>query len=241
MGGFYKSLVGVTKPCLRKVLGPKCLDLVQLQTVVAEVSAIVNSRPLVECDFDATEIALSPAHFLGNAGCGSLPAVPNDSDPDPFSVQTDRPSLIETWSIGQSNLNEFWNSWHKEYLATLRDRKLKNLNYHSSSAIAISKGTVVLLREPQLPRIRWKMGRVVELQTSLDGNVRSESVRIANKRIVVRPLKLIYPIESSVVDEDPLNLPLVEDRPVRTTRKAALTVRRAIGEQLDSSDSEDDI
>ena len=241
MGGFYESLVGVTKRCLRKVLGPKCLDLVQLQTVVAEVSSIVNSRPLIECDLDATEIALSPAHFLGKGGRSSLPAVPDDPDPDPFSLQTARLTLIETWSKGQRILNEFWNSWHKEYLATLRDRQLKNLNSHSSSNIPISKGTVVLLREPLLPRIRWKMGRVVELQTSLDGNVRSVSVRLANKRIVVRPLKLLYPIESSVVDEDPLNLPLVEDRAVRTTRKAALTARKVIGEQLDSSDSEDDI
>ena len=37
------------------------------------------------------------------------------------------------------------------------------------------------------------------------------------------------------------NLPLVEDRPVHTTRQAALTARKAIGEQLDSSDSEEDI
>eukprot|EP00117_Sycon_ciliatum_P020880 scpid92381/ scgid18464/ len=46
MGGFYERMVGITKRCLRKILGALKLCLSQLQTVLSEVEAVVNSRPL---------------------------------------------------------------------------------------------------------------------------------------------------------------------------------------------------
>ena len=47
MGGFYERLVGLTKRALRKTVGKKCLTEKQLSTVLTEVEAVVNSRPLV--------------------------------------------------------------------------------------------------------------------------------------------------------------------------------------------------
>ena len=49
MGGFYERLVGIIKTSLKKSLGRLCLSLVQLQTLVKEIEAVVNTRPIVLC------------------------------------------------------------------------------------------------------------------------------------------------------------------------------------------------
>ncbi|XP_052784316.1 uncharacterized protein LOC128220097 [Mya arenaria] len=51
-GGFYERLVGLVKRSLRKTLGRKLLTLIQMQTVMREVEAVVNARPLVYVDDD---------------------------------------------------------------------------------------------------------------------------------------------------------------------------------------------
>ena len=65
MGGFYERLVGITKRALRKTLGNQRLTEKQLSTVLAEVEAIVNSRPLVYVDEDInSSMVLTPTDFL---------------------------------------------------------------------------------------------------------------------------------------------------------------------------------
>ena len=65
MGGFYERLVGLIKRSLRKAIGRKLLDNDKLQTIVKEVEAVVNSRPLVYVgDNINSTIIRTPAHFL---------------------------------------------------------------------------------------------------------------------------------------------------------------------------------
>ena len=47
MGRVYERLVGLVKRCLRKSLGRRHLKSDKLATVLIEVEAIINSRPLV--------------------------------------------------------------------------------------------------------------------------------------------------------------------------------------------------
>ena len=51
-GGFYERLVGLTKRALKKIIGKKCLTDRQLATILTEVEAVINSRPLVYVDGD---------------------------------------------------------------------------------------------------------------------------------------------------------------------------------------------
>ena len=46
MRGFYGRSVGVSKMALRKANGKACLTMLQLQTFLTEIEAIINSRPL---------------------------------------------------------------------------------------------------------------------------------------------------------------------------------------------------
>ena len=62
MGGFYERMVGLTKRALR---GSQCLTEKQLVTVLTEVEAVVNCRPLVYVDDDInSNLVLTPSDFL---------------------------------------------------------------------------------------------------------------------------------------------------------------------------------
>jgi len=47
---------------------------------------------------------------------------------------------------------------------------------------------VVLLAAADTPRGQWPMGRIVEVYPGVDGHVRVAKVKLANGKIVVRPI-----------------------------------------------------
>ena len=51
-GGFWERLIGLTKNCIRKVLGRSFITLDELTTVIAEIEAILNDRPLTYVSTD---------------------------------------------------------------------------------------------------------------------------------------------------------------------------------------------
>ena len=63
-GDFYERLVGMVKRCFRKATGRKHFTLEQLVTLLTEIEAILNSRPLtyVYEDFESG-FTLTPSHF----------------------------------------------------------------------------------------------------------------------------------------------------------------------------------
>lgn len=129
MGGFYERLVGLVKRALRKTVSRKLLTYVQLQTVLKEVEATVNARPLVYiCDDIDSTITLTPGHFLTlnpNTGVPELEYDENDVDYNPYESTAER--LLQTWKKGQRLLNVFWKIWRDEYLLSLRERTQNTL------------------------------------------------------------------------------------------------------------------
>lgn len=73
-GGFGEGLVQSVKTCLRKVLGPASLSFEEMTTILTEVEATLNSRPLTFVNNDLNEPQpLTPAHFLVGERLTSLP------------------------------------------------------------------------------------------------------------------------------------------------------------------------
>ena len=64
MGGFYERPVGITKAALKGTIGKLHLTHTQLQTIITEVEAVINSRPLVYVDDDLENEIITPNHFL---------------------------------------------------------------------------------------------------------------------------------------------------------------------------------
>ena len=144
-GGFYERLVGLVKRSLRKGFGLKKLTLDQFEVILAEIEAVINTRPLTYIyeEFQSG-FSLTPAHFL-NANLRSFPLMDTEVDysPSEDSMMT----LLNNWKKGQKQLNMFWDMWRKEYLASLRERS----SYHKSVKYQIhctpGLGEVVLIKE----------------------------------------------------------------------------------------------
>ncbi|KAK7882503.1 hypothetical protein WMY93_028677 [Mugilogobius chulae] len=106
-----------------------------LTTFLAEVTAIMNARPLVPVSSDPeSPFILTPATLLTQK-TGVLPP--------PHGDFNEKDLLRQQWRRVQSLANSFWNRWRKEYLSTLQSRR----KWHSTRP-NLQQGDVVLLKDP---------------------------------------------------------------------------------------------
>ncbi|XP_045178199.2 uncharacterized protein LOC123538297 [Mercenaria mercenaria] len=202
MGGFYERLVGIVKQALRKSLGRKLLIMDQMNTVIKEVESVINRRPLVHAGEDIkSTIALTPCHFLSLNPKTGIPELDYDTkDPVFKPYESTAEKLLQIWKKGEQLLNRFWVLWRDEYLLSLRERsqnKIKSSRIQSHETPSV--GDVVIVKD-NLPRGQWKLGKVIKLHTSRDGQIRSAQLKVSNRQILRRPLNLLYPIEISGSD-----------------------------------------
>lgn len=191
-GGFYERMVGLTKSALKKTLGSRLLTGEQFTTLIPEIEAVINSRPLLYLEEEMEGKGhLSPADFLApshqwNVAIPEIPSIPQNV---PMT------NLIDTWKKGQKLLETFWTSWTTEYLRNLRERPETHVKQNKGvNQRAPKRDDVVLLKE-NLPRSRWRLAKIKSLISSQDGIIRAAEISDASHKILRRPLNLLYPLE----------------------------------------------
>ncbi|CAC5360792.1 unnamed protein product [Mytilus coruscus] len=109
MGGFYERLVGVVKRSLRKSLNKRLITYVQMRTIIKEIEAVVNSRPLIYVGEDInSKIILTPSHFLTLNSTTGIPDVDFDlNDPGYSPLESSKEKLLKAWKKGQKLLDSF--------------------------------------------------------------------------------------------------------------------------------------
>ena len=150
----------------------------ELTTVLAQVEACLNSRPLAPMwllDDDAIEV-LTPGHFLIGQPLCALP--------DP-AVSFRSTSLLRRWHLCQNVTRHFWQRWSSEYLVTLNKF---NKWHHPSRNLTV--GDVVVLREDSIVPTQWPLARVVQVHPGKDGLVRVVTIR-TEKGTYKRPVSKI--------------------------------------------------
>lgn len=196
-GGMFERLIKSAKRCLRKVIGRCSLTYEELATVVTEVEAVLNSRPLTYVDSDDLVEPLTPSHLMLGFRVLSLPdpIIPEDDDPDyneSASDLTKRMRYLATLSEG------FWKRWRAEYLTELRE-----FHRHQKTTRGVrddvTEGKIVTVYEEGTPRGLWRLGRIERVIVSPDGKVRSAVVRVRSKTgrytMLKRPIQHLYPLE----------------------------------------------
>ena len=191
-GGFYEIMIKLVKNCLRKVLYKKKVSLAELETIIIEIQARINNRPLTYVDNDRSKLEiLTPSRLLIGHKVEVFPTLINDviSDP-PYLTHTDLNDHFRHLSL---ILNKFSGVWKKEYLLSLREKHYGSCS--SKIGTPLSVGQVVLI-ESDCSRGDWPLGRITALHCDGDNIVRSVEVFTDNKTSVKTVEKLI-PLEVS--------------------------------------------
>ncbi|XP_068127969.1 uncharacterized protein [Hyperolius riggenbachi] len=181
MGGVWERLIGIARRILdAMLLQNKSAHLTHetLSTFMAEVTAIMNARPLVPVSSDPdTPMVLTPAMLLTQK-TNSLSAPSKDLNTTQVQVKQ--------WKQVQCLADTFWKRWKREYLSTLQRRRK-----WTEDCPNIKVGDVVLLKNDQEGRNEWPVGLVVNTLPSGDGKVRKVEVKITKNgtaRVYLRPI-----------------------------------------------------
>ena len=107
----------------------------ELQTLLYEAAAILNSRPLAPMETHDPDgpMALTPAHFLTGQSPSFSPTNPRE---------TTLYSYGKCWRFMQHLYNTLWKCWKEEYLVHLH----KRVKWRSQQRNT-SPGNIVLLKE----------------------------------------------------------------------------------------------
>ena len=163
-GGLWEAGVKTVKYHLRRVAGNALLTFEQLYTLLTQIEATINSRPLTPLSSDPSDMApLTPAHFLIGRPLVSIP------DPDLMDVPENRLSHFQQI---QRLHQHFWKRWSREYISELQQRYKWKTNYGS-----LKVNDLVLIKEDNIPPLKWSLGRIVQLIYGNDGLARVAVIR----------------------------------------------------------------
>ncbi|KAH8349495.1 hypothetical protein KR084_007732, partial [Drosophila pseudotakahashii] len=168
-GGLWEAAVKAAKHRLLRGVGNAKLTANELSTHLVEVEALLNSRPIASPSNDPNDgEALTPGHLLIGQPLLTLP---------PESVTKGNCSkasfgYLNRWRMLSALKQQFWQSWSKDYLSSLQQRKKWSIEGPD-----LKIGCLVLVNEDNLPPQRWLTGRVVATALGEDGRVRVAEIQ----------------------------------------------------------------
>ena len=169
--GIVESLIKSVRQALDATSKNQALTEEQWRTYLAEVTCLINQRPLYPSSNGIWENPpITPNDLLvGNHFPPPMPEVESKVNPRHLMRGTEK------------RVQEFWNCWMKNFAPNLLPRskwfrKRENLR----------KGDLVLEIEPT-PRRTWKMGLVLETYPGEDGLVRKAKIKTATS-VYDRPI-----------------------------------------------------
>lgn len=166
---------------LRRIAGNSSLTYEEMETLLTQVEACLNSRPLCKLSDDPSDSSyLTPGHFLIGEPLTNLP------DPDLSDLSVNR---LNRWQRIQQLTQQLWHRWSTDYLTSLQQRsKWASLKQN------LQCGAVVLIKDDHLPPLKWKLAVIEDMHPGPDGLVRVVSVRTAQGSIIKRPIIKICPL-----------------------------------------------
>ncbi|XP_055527010.1 uncharacterized protein LOC129719642 [Wyeomyia smithii] len=163
-GGLWEAQVKSFKNHFRKTIGLRTLNIDEMQTALAQIEAVLNSRPLTPVSSDPNDFeALTPGHFLVHRPLTAIP------EPDLQDIPINRLSM---WQRAQSVTQQLWKKWSTQYLSDLHNR-----TKWTKKRDNVAVGTMVLLKDDNAPPLKWKLARVTKIFAGTDGNIRVVTVR----------------------------------------------------------------
>ncbi|GFX98599.1 integrase catalytic domain-containing protein [Trichonephila clavipes] len=191
-GGLWEANIKSMKRILLRVAKSAIMNFEELTTLMAQIEAVLNSRPLSPLSTDPNDLnPLSPGHFLTNCAISSFP--------EPYTA-SDSLSYHSRWKLIQSLRDKFWNRWSTEYLTHLQIRakwSVQNPN--------LMENQLVPLKDPNTKPLDWPMGRILVVFPGSDGLVREVNVKTSTgilKRAITKVVPLPIPVDPATVEKN---------------------------------------
>ena len=182
MGGIWERLIRSVKKILTPLLQEQRLDDEGLATLLCQIEATLNARPLTTIPDDSQDLAaLTPAHLL-------LPKAQMQCSTGIYCKED--VYLRKKWRQVQHLTDTFWRRWTREYMPTLQVRQKWN-----DKSRNFQVGDIVLVAE-ETPRNVWPLARVLEVNRSDDGLVRSLKLKTSST-ILTRPITKLCLLEAA--------------------------------------------
>ncbi|XP_045776149.1 uncharacterized protein LOC123874713 [Maniola jurtina] len=176
-GGLWEAGIKSTKYHLKRVIGNSTLTYEEMSTVLSQIEACLNSRPLTTLSNEAQDpVPLTPGHFLVGEPLVLVP----DTNYEKSNI-----SSLRRWQLTQRMTQDFWRRWSNEYLTQFLHRY--RWNRHSPEP---KIGDVVLVKEENLPPARWLYGVIIDKHPGSDNVTRVVSLRCKGT-IIKRPVSKI--------------------------------------------------
>ena len=152
-----------------KSIGKTTLTFNELEEVLLDVEQTLNNRPLTYVEDDIQFPTLTPNSLIFGIE-NHVPTMENRHD------ITDK-DLRKRAKYVQACKNAAWSRWSNEYIKTLRERH--NLKHHKK-VNHIKIGDVVLIKGDSKNRGKWNIGKVTDLYSGTDGEIRAVKLRVTN-------------------------------------------------------------
>ena len=197
-GAIWERCIGIIKSGMKKVLGRALVTVEELHTVLLELEATVNDRPLGYTSGDLEEpIPITPSQLMYGRQLRPFPRHEITLE------ELNDPTLLENAQMSKrvkyiSKLsNDLWKRWTSEYLMSLRETNKKMIARSGSTWPRV--GDVVLIHDDG-PRLLWRLGRVTKLLRGCDHLCRVVELR-TEKGTTTRSIKNLYPLEVELGEE----------------------------------------
>ncbi|XP_024872456.1 uncharacterized protein LOC112455015 [Temnothorax curvispinosus] len=142
MGGKWEAVVKSVKFHLRRTIGETLFTTEELTTLLTQIEAILNSRPLEPLSDDPEDVsALTPGHFLIDSPLTTIPK------PSLIDLATSR---LYRWQLIQQRVQHFWAQWSAHYL---QRQQARSKWHHPNNNIEV--GSIVLLIDKRSPPCKW--------------------------------------------------------------------------------------
>ncbi|KYQ57720.1 hypothetical protein ALC60_03312 [Trachymyrmex zeteki] len=177
-GGIWEAAVKSTKLHLKRIVGDTPLTFEEMYTVLTQVEAVLNSRPISPLSNDPNDLSyLTPGHFLVG---DSLTTVLQQ---DVTHLPNNR---LLRWQRVSQIFQHFWKRWSREYLQQLQQRT----KWQRSKGPHPVIGDMVMVQENNSLPLQWAVGRIEDVYSGTDGVSRVVSVRTV-KGTYKRPITKI--------------------------------------------------
>jgi hypothetical protein len=165
--GCSEALIKSVKRALKVTIGSQVFSFSEMQTILFETANLINDRPIGRHPTSIEDGAyLSPNDLILGNSTNKMP----DSCYERVSSKYNRYRLV------QKVINSFWKRWTQDYFPSL----LVHQKWHTANR-NVRIGDVVLIKDSNLIRGKWRLGRIIRADPSLrDGYVRSVEISYKN-------------------------------------------------------------